>query len=100
MSFTLSQINDQLGGRLKGDRQARVQAVRSLNEAGPGDICFVWQADALPAPSRCAATCIVTFENAGIEHENLIEVADPRFALAEILIMIPSIKRMGRPSGA
>ena len=35
LSFTLSQINDQLGGTLKGDGQARVQAVRSLNEAGP-----------------------------------------------------------------
>ncbi|MCD4751207.1 MAG: UDP-3-O-(3-hydroxymyristoyl)glucosamine N-acyltransferase [Thermoanaerobaculales bacterium] len=93
MSFTLSQINDRLGGTLKGDGQARVQSVRSLDEAGPGDICVVWQADALHAASRCDATCIVTLENAGFEHENVIEVADPRLALAEILILIHSIKR-------
>ena len=94
MSFTLSQINHQLGGTLKGDGQARVQTVRSLNEAGPGDICVVWQAEALRASAHCDATCIITFENAGIEHQNLIEVADPRLALAEILIMVHSIERM------
>ncbi len=88
MSFTLSQINHQLGGTLKGDGQARVQAVRSLDEAGPGDICVLWQSETSLAASDCGATCIVTFENAGVEHENVIEVNDPRLALTEILTMI------------
>ncbi len=93
MTFTVSQISQQIGGALKGDGQAQIQAVRSLNEAGRGDICVVWQKEILRT-SGCQATCIVTFENSGLEDRNVIEVADPRKALADILIMIHSTQRM------
>jgi len=94
MTFTLSQISQKLGGTLKGDGQIRIKAVRSPEEAGPGDICVVWRTGALPdVSSGKDATCIVTSENSGLDYLNVIEVADPRKALAEILIMIHSTRR-------
>lgn len=85
MDLTAGEIAAMVGGTVAGDAAVRITGVNGIEEAGPGDICFVRSADYLPrlATSRASAVLIAKApDNAPM---TAIEVASPDLAFALVL---------------
>ena len=52
--FTLGELAASVQGRVRGNPQRRVEAIRSLSAAGPGDLSFLTSA----VPATTAVACL------------------------------------------
>ena len=94
MSFRLAELAEKIGGDAQGDPNRRLDGIRGLDTAGPGDLSFL----ANPryrksAVASRAGALLVSPASADLGHDLLV-VADPYFALAELLeIFYPKVAR-------
>lgn len=86
MGFRLAELAELIGGRVSGDPERTVEAVRSLEDAGPADLSFVGEAKRLgEARASRAGALLVAPELAGELSRDLLVADDPRYALALLL---------------
>lgn len=88
MSYRLAELAEQVGGEVEGDPDRLIEGIRGLESAGPGDLSFLanprYRKSAIE--SRAGAL-LVSAPSSELSHDLLI-VADPYFALAELLDLL------------
>jgi len=92
----LAELAEKVGGDVHGDPDRRLERIRGLETAGPGDLSFL----ANPryrksAVASQAGALLVSPTTTELGHDLLV-VADPYFALAELLeVFYPQFDRVG-----
>ena len=90
---TLGHYAQLVGGKVIGDPSIRIAAVNTLDHAGPGDITFL----ANPKYQRMLATthasAVIVSPEYAVSPANLLQVADPYFALRQIMVAIYGYRR-------
>jgi UDP-3-O-[3-hydroxymyristoyl] glucosamine N-acyltransferase len=85
MPFALVELAEMARGKVRGDPQAVIRAVRGLDTAGPGDLTFLFDVRRRDALAACAATAVLTAEGADIPPGmSAIIVDDPEAAVIPI----------------
>ena len=88
MQFSVKQINELLGGEIKGDENVQVASVAELQHAGEGDLSFFSNKkyeDLLYATSASAVLVSSDFEPKKEVNAVLIKVSDPYSAFGKML---------------
>lgn len=83
--WRLGDLADAVGGRVHGDPERQVSAVATLGDACSQDLSFLTNSRYRAAVAGSLAGAILVGPDSGIEGRDLLVVADPYFALAEIL---------------
>ncbi|MFQ5905351.1 MAG: UDP-3-O-(3-hydroxymyristoyl)glucosamine N-acyltransferase [bacterium] len=81
----LREIADIVDGKLLGDPDAEVNSVAPIDAAGEGVLTFAASKQYLRAVESSRATCIMVPRGFHLGGRNLIEVEDPRLALAKAM---------------
>ena len=83
MSYTLAEIADKIGGRLKGDGKVQIQGVAGLEEAQPGEISFLASSKYHQFLSSTKASAVILPENEELDLQlPVILHTNPYFAFA------------------
>lgn len=86
MSTTLAELARLVEGRVQGDGERRIEAVRTLESAGPNDLSFLTNPRYRAAAAASAAGAVLVGEPAsGLGGVDLLVAKDPYLALARIL---------------
>jgi UDP-3-O-[3-hydroxymyristoyl] glucosamine N-acyltransferase len=98
----LKEIADIVGGNLVGESDLEVESVAPIDVAGEGVLTFAASERYLKAIERSKATCIIVPRGLKAHGKNLIEVDDPRLALARAMEVMykPEKVRAGIEEGA
>ena len=88
MSHTLGEIANAIGGSLVGDSEHRVSRVREVPEAGPGEICVVWDSASAEAIECSSASAFVAAPDVRVAERNVIRVNDPQQAMIDLLELL------------
>jgi len=85
LSYRLAELAEKIGGEVQGAADRRIDGIRGLETAGPGDLSFVANPRyrKIAIASRAGAL-LVSPSSVDLDHDLLV-VADPYFALAELL---------------
>ncbi len=94
---TLGQLAELVGGKVVGDPSVVITAVNSLEEAGPGDITFLSNPKYQRHLYTTRASAVLVSPEYSDLHVNLIQVADPYFALQQIMVELYGYRR--QPTG-
>ena len=93
MAYRLAELAERLGGRVEGDAERPVEAVRTLEAAGPSDLSFLTNARYRQQAtlSRAGALLVASgVSGLGGLGKDLLVVDDPAYALARLLeIFVP-----------
>jgi len=90
VGYRLAELAELVGGRVEGDPDRAVEAIRSLEDAGPGDLSVLkdsryrQQADA----SRAGALLVGPALAAAVAGRDLLVVADPDDALIRLVSVV------------
>lgn len=95
-TFSVAEIAARSGGRVSGDGECRVRAVRSLEDAGSEDLAFVADARAQKAASASAAGVLLVKSASAFPGRTVVEVDDPSLAIAAVLGLFHP-RRAARP---
>ena len=90
MEYTLQQIADQLGARLRGDPDLRIRRIADLRTASPGDISFLAAARYSKHLSETRASAVIVQEkqlSACPDSLAALVVKQPYFAYAQVARM-------------
>lgn len=85
---TLSELAQQVGGRVVGDGRIVIRKAASIEEAGPGEITFLANPRYQPLLASCKASAVIVGPGIALEsqhHRNYLEASDPYVAFAKIL---------------
>jgi UDP-3-O-[3-hydroxymyristoyl] glucosamine N-acyltransferase len=93
VSFTLAELAARVGGTVVGDGTRVVTAVRSLDDAGQGDLSFYHNRRYLHSALESRAGVLVVGEGESFPGRDLLVVADPYGALATILEALHPVAR-------
>ncbi|OPY14994.1 MAG: UDP-3-O-acylglucosamine N-acyltransferase [Syntrophus sp. PtaU1.Bin005] len=97
---TLNEIASFLGGTVVGDDQALIRSVRGIDEAGPGDITFVANAQYEQKLLTTKASAVLVSRDTESPGRNLVQVDDPYAALGRLLALFyPEEKEIPAVSG-
>ena len=95
MSFRLAELAERVGGEVHGDRDRRVEGIRGLETAGPGDLSFLANPRYRKSAVASQAGALLVSPNTTDLGHDLLVVADPYFALAELLdVFYPKAARV------
>ena len=96
-SFVLAELAERVGGRVLGDPQRRCRGVAPLDQAGPEELSFLTSPRHRKSAANSRAGAILVGPGIYIPGHDLLEVPDPKLALAEILSLFqpPSQRRPG-----
>ncbi len=83
--FTLAQLADRLGGEVVGDSDLPLTGIRSLHQAGPGDLSFFTNPKYHAQLENTAAGAIIVPQGVRPPGKNLIVCAHPYLAFARSL---------------
>jgi UDP-3-O-[3-hydroxymyristoyl] glucosamine N-acyltransferase len=83
--WTLGELAERVGGEVLGSPARELHGVRTLSEAGPGDLSFLTSAKYLEQARASAAGAVLTGREARLENRDLLRCAQPQLALAQIL---------------
>jgi len=83
--WTLGELAERVGGELQGSPARQVDGVRTLSEAGPGQLSFLTSSKYLDQALGSAAGAILTGRDAQLPGRDLLRCAQPQLALAQIL---------------
>ncbi|HEU4385650.1 MAG TPA: UDP-3-O-(3-hydroxymyristoyl)glucosamine N-acyltransferase [Anaeromyxobacteraceae bacterium] len=84
MGFTLSELAARAGGEVEGDGSLRIEGVRGLEDAGPGDLSFLANRKYRHAFERSrAAAVIVSRDEAVPPGRTVVRAQDPYLAFAK-----------------
>ena len=87
--FTLEYLAERVNAKLIGDPNCEINQVATLENAGPGDICFLSSSKYLKYLQKTkAAAVIVTSTGTFKYNSNLLIVADPYVAYAQIASLL------------
>lgn len=93
MVYSLAELAERLGGRVEGDAERPVEAIRTLEAAGPSDLSFLTNARyrRQAALSRAGALLVAPgVPGLGDLGKDLLVVDDPAYALSRLLaIFVP-----------
>ena len=84
-SHTLAELAKRLAGEVVGDGEALITGVAPLDTAGPGEISFLSNRKYLPQARATRASAVLMGPGAELEGVNLLVVANPYLALAELI---------------
>jgi len=90
VGYRLAELAELVGGRVEGDPERTVGAIRTLEAAGPGDLSFLThpryraQAEASGAGALLVGSSLPAPAGLG---RDLLVVADPSYALARLLAL-------------
>lgn len=90
MAYRLAELAELVGGRVEGDPERAVEAIRALEDAGPGDLSFVSRSRHRERAAASGAGVLLVGEEvaaavAGAGGRALLVVGDPVYALARLL---------------
>ncbi len=88
MGMTLGEIAKSIGGSLVGDPEHRVSRVREVLEAGPGEICVVWDSASVEAIEHSSASAFVAAPGVQVPGNSVIRVDDPQQAMIDLLELL------------
>lgn len=97
MPTTLGALARRVGGEVRGDSERVVRGVRSLETAGPEDLSFVASRRHLARARTSAAGALLVSPAATEIERDLLVVADPHEALADLLPLFAA--RTSPPAG-
>jgi UDP-3-O-[3-hydroxymyristoyl] glucosamine N-acyltransferase len=83
--FTLGELAALVEGRVRGNPQRRVQAIRSLAAAGPDDLSFLTSAAYREEARESRAGALLVGREEAALPQDLLVCADPGWGLAELL---------------
>src|SRR5580693_8753692 len=90
VAFRLAELAERVGGRVAGDPERRVEAIRALEAAGPRDLSFVTQARfrarALASGAGALLVGADLKEAAGLGRD-LVVAPRPALALAQLIAL-------------
>jgi UDP-3-O-[3-hydroxymyristoyl] glucosamine N-acyltransferase len=100
VAYRLAELAELVGGRVLGDPERTVESIRALEAAGSGDLSFVTlpRHRARALASGAAALLVGDDLAAELPSRDLLVVADPSYALAQLLAALHPDEV--RPSGA
>jgi UDP-3-O-[3-hydroxymyristoyl] glucosamine N-acyltransferase len=84
-TLSAEEIAARCGGRVSGDGDRRVRAIRSLEAAGPEDLSFAADARAERKAVASGAGVLLARSSAGLPGRTVVEVGDPLLALGTVL---------------
>jgi UDP-3-O-[3-hydroxymyristoyl] glucosamine N-acyltransferase len=86
LTTTLAELAQLVGGRVRGDEDRPIEAVRTLESAGPHDLSFLTNPKYRAAATDSAAGALLVGEaTSDFEGTDLLVAPDPHLALARIL---------------
>ena len=88
MSYRLAELAEQVGGEVQGDPDRLVDGIRGLESAGPGDLSFLANPRYRKSAIASRAGALLVSAPASELGHDLLIVADPYFALAELLDLL------------
>lgn len=83
--YSLRTIAEKVGGELSGDPGVKIHGVRTVGEAGEGDISVIVDRRAVASLQATRASALIVPFNTETVGTNLIHVKDPRQALIQVL---------------
>lgn len=97
MKFTLAEIAEKIGARLQGEADARIDRLASVEQAGPGALCFAESARYAEQVAQGAAGAIVVGEDfPELPGCNLLRAAEPRLAFLKAMeLFVPPLSDTG-----
>ncbi len=91
--FTLGELAARIGAEIVGDADVRISAIRTLDEAGPGDLSFYHNRKYLEAARTSRAGALLVADAALFSGRNLIVRRNPYAALGELLELLHPARR-------
>jgi UDP-3-O-[3-hydroxymyristoyl] glucosamine N-acyltransferase len=92
-AYRLEELAARVGGRVRGDAARVVRGVAALAQAGPDDLSFLTNVRYRLAARNTAAGALLVGPAVDLDGRDLIEVAEPAVALAEILELFHPVER-------
>jgi UDP-3-O-[3-hydroxymyristoyl] glucosamine N-acyltransferase len=83
MTRTAGELAAHLGATLSGDASLPISGVASPESAGPQDLIYVGSQKHLERATVSAARCVIAKAGSRLAGKTMIEVAEPKFALAK-----------------
>ena len=90
----LKEMAQILDGKLLGDPDADVVSVAPIDCAGEGVLAFAASERYLKTAERSGASCLIVPKGFRVDGKNLIEVEDPRLALAKAMEVLYERKKV------
>lgn len=91
--YPLSELATIINGQPKGE-EVTITGVGTLEEANPGEIVFVEDADRLPHGEQCRASALIVPPKAETSRKPIIVTEDPRLAFSRVLkLFAPKLER-------
>jgi UDP-3-O-[3-hydroxymyristoyl] glucosamine N-acyltransferase len=81
----LGQLAGIIGGRVEGNASLRVEGLRTLADAGPGDLTFVTSPKYAAEAASSRAGALLVDEKASVPGKSLLRHPDPYFALSKLI---------------
>ena len=88
MSFRLADLASHVGAEIVGDPERRIEALRSLESAGPTDLSFLSDVKNRELAERSTAGAIVVPREAEGLQKDLLIIDDPEWAMAQLLDLV------------
>jgi len=89
MGYNLKQLAEHLGAKLEGNAEIEINKAAALDEAGPGDICFVGSAKYIDKLKETSAAAVIIREEMLADSPvAALIVTNPRAAYAEAVRLL------------
>ncbi len=85
MPYRLADLAALVGGRVEGDGERPIDAVRTLEAAGPRDLSFLTNPRYRERAAASAAAALLVGPGVAVPGKELLVAADPYFALSRLL---------------
>jgi len=85
---TLEELAQLVGARIVGDPQVEIQRIRTIDQAGTGDLTFLTNPKYLPYLEKCQASAVIMAQGTEAPGKNLLVCANPYLAFARILTLL------------
>ena len=94
---TLKELADLVGGKIIGDPAVVITSVNTLEAAGPGELTFLSNPKYQRQLATTKAAAVIVSPEFSAAPANLLQVADPYFALRQVMVELYGFRR--QPTG-
>jgi UDP-3-O-[3-hydroxymyristoyl] glucosamine N-acyltransferase len=94
----IGEIAEAIGAEVVGDPDLTISAIRSLEEAGEGDLTLMMSSKQLGELSSCGASAAIVSDGVECRGKTLLRTKNPMFALAKALELVYP-KSISHPQG-
>jgi len=85
---TLAELAELVGAQVEGDPQVEISSLRTIDQAGAGDLTFLANPKYLPMLGDCQASGIIVGPGVDAPGKNLLVCSNPYLAFAKILTVL------------